>query len=114
MAVQQDQTLLFASLLEGTVLSSRNNSSQLTAEALGFPPTSMVIRILIFPHLTPRFQDLLRATKEHQNSYNYKWCWAKETGIFLRKTDTSGVIRLKSINDLRSLRMRKSSQFRSD
>ena len=67
MAVQQDQTLLFVSLQEGTVLSSRNNSSQLTAEALGFPPTSMVIRIFIFPHFTPRFQDLLRATKEHQN-----------------------------------------------
>ena len=54
-------------LTRDTVLSSRSNSSQLTAEALGLPPTSMVNRILIFPHLTPRLQDLLRATKEHQN-----------------------------------------------
>ena len=51
-------------LIRDTVLSWRSNSSQLTAEALGLPPTSMVNRILIFPHLTPRLQDLLRATKE--------------------------------------------------
>ena len=101
-------------LIRDTVLSWRSNASQLTAEALELPPTSMVNRILIFPHLTPGLQDLLRATKQHHNAYNYKWCWAKDTGIFLRKTDTSGVIRLKLINDLRSLRMRESSQLRSD
>lgn len=101
-------------LTRDTVLASRSNSGQLTAEALGLPPTSMVDRILIFPHLTPRLQDLLRAAKEHQNAYNYKWCWAKDTGIFLHKTDTSGVIRLKSINDLRNLQRRELSQPRSD
>ena len=101
-------------LTRDTVLASRSNFGQLIAEALGLPPTFMVNRILIFPHLTPRLQDLLRAAREHQNTYNYKWFWAKETGIFLRKTDTSGVIRLKSINDLRNLRMRESSQLRSD
>ena len=53
-----------------TVLFSRSNSSQLTAEGLGLPPTSMVNGILIFPHLTPILQDLLRATKEHQNERN--------------------------------------------
>ena len=67
-------------LTRNTVLSSRSNSSQLTAEALGLPPTSMVNRILIFPQLTPRLQGLLRATMKHQNAYNYKWCWAKDTG----------------------------------
>ena len=101
-------------LTRDTVLSSRSNSSQLTAEALGLPPTFMVYRILIFPHLTRRLQDPRRATKEHQNACNYKSCWAKHTGIFPRKTDTLGVIRLKSINDLSSLRMRESSQLRSD
>ena len=44
-------------LTRDTVLASRSNSGQLTAEALGFPPTSIVNRILIFPHLTPRLQD---------------------------------------------------------
>ena len=75
-------------LTRDTVIASRSNSGQLTAEALRSPRTSMVNRSLIFPHLTPKLQDLLRSTKEHQNAYNYKWCWAKETGIFLRKKDT--------------------------
>ena len=91
-----------------------SNSGQLTSEALGLPSTSMVNRILIFPHLMLRLQDLLRAAKEHQNAYNYKWCKAKETGIFLCKTVTSGVIRLKSINCPSNLRMRESSQLQSD
>ena len=47
-------------LTRDTVLASRSNSGQLTAEVLGLPPTSMVDRILIFPHLTPRLQDPLQ------------------------------------------------------
>ena len=41
-------------LTRDTVLASRSNSGQITSEALGLPTTSMVNRILIFPHLTPR------------------------------------------------------------
>ena len=61
-------------LTRDTIFALRSNSGQLAAEASGLPPTSMVNRILIFPHLTPRLQDLHQAVKEHQNAYNYKWC----------------------------------------
>ena len=71
------------------VLASRRNTTQLTTEALGFPPTAEVNRIKIYSHLTPRLHELLHAAKAHQNTYHYKWCWAKGIAIFLRKTDTS-------------------------
>ena len=48
-------------LTHDAILALRSNSGQLTAEALGLPPTSMVNCILIFPHLTPRLHDLLPA-----------------------------------------------------
>ena len=38
-------------LTRDTVLASGSNPAQLTAEAVGLPPTSMVNRILIFLHL---------------------------------------------------------------
>ena len=90
------------------VLASRRNTSQLTAETLGLPPTAEVNRIMIYSHLTPRLQELLHAAKVHQNTHHYKWCWAKGIAIFLRKTDTSTAIRLESLDDLSKLRERES------
>ena len=90
------------------VLASRRNTTQLTAEALGLPPTAEVNRIMIYSHLTPRLQELLHAAKAHQNTHHYKWCWAKGIAIFLRKTDTSTAIRLGSLDDLSKLRERES------
>lgn len=90
------------------LLASRRNTTQLTTEALGLPPTVEVNRIKIYSHLTPRLQELLHAAKAHQNTHHYKWCWAKGNAIFLRKTDTSTAIRLESLDDLSKLRERES------
>ena len=84
-------------MVRDTVLASRGNTSQLTAEVLELPSTTTIDRIAIYSHLTPRLQELLHAAKEHQNTHNYKWCWAKGAAIFLRKTDSSIAIRLRSI-----------------
>ena len=72
-------------------------------ESLGLPPTVEINRFKIYSHLTPRLQELLHAAKAHQNTYHYKWCFAKGIAIFLRKTDTSTAIRLESLDDLSKL-----------
>ena len=89
-----------------TVLASRGNASRLTTKDLDLPSTAEINRIAIYSHLTPRLLELLHSAKAHQNTYNYKWCWAKGAAIFLGKTDSSMTIRLRSIDNLTKLRMR--------
>ena len=83
-----------------------SNASRLTTEDLDLPSTAEINRIAIYSHLTPRLQELLPSAKAHQNTYNYKWCGTKGASNFLRKTDSSMTIRLRSIDDLTKLRLR--------
>lgn len=91
------------------VLAAKSNTSSLTVDNLGLPTTATVDRIAIYSHLTPKLQELLYAAKDHQKSFSYKWCWAKGAAVYLRKTDTSASLRLRSTNDLVNLRARESS-----
>ena len=72
---------------------------------LDLPSTAEINQIAIYSHLMLRLQELLHSAKANQNTYNYKWCWAKGTAIFLCKTDSSMTIRLRSIDDLTKLRL---------
>ena len=94
------------------MLASRGNASRLTTEDLDLPSTAEINRIAIYSHLMPRLQELLHSVKADQNTYNYKWYWAKGAAIFLRKTDSSMTIRLRSIDDLTKLRLREHPEAR--
>ena len=89
-----------------TPFASRGNASQLTTEDLDLLSTAEINWIAIYSHLMLRLQELLHSAKALQNTCNYKWCWAKGTAIFLRKTDSSMTIRLRSIDNLTKLRLR--------
>lgn len=91
------------------VLSARGNVSRITTDDLELSSTVAIDRIAIYSHLTPKLQELLHAAKEHSKSFSYKWCWAKGTAIYLRKTDSSRSLRLKSMADLAALRLREAS-----
>ena len=91
------------------VLAAKSNTSTLTVDDLGFPATATIDRITIYSHLTPKLQELLHAAKDHQKSFNYKWCWAKGAAVYLRKTDSSTSLRLRSTTDLANLRVREFS-----
>lgn len=101
-------------MIRDKVLASRGNTSRITTECLDLPSSAEINRIAIYSHLTPRLQELLFSAKLHQNTYSYKWCWAKGAAIFLRKTDTSMAIRLGSIDDLTKLRLRECPEARSE
>ena len=62
------------------------------------------LRISIFSHLTPRLQELLYLAKSFKEQGSYKYCWAKDNAVFLRKSDSSRVIRLNTVQDLEELR----------
>ena len=64
-------------MIRDTVLASKGNTSRLTTEDLDLSSTAEINRIAIYSHLTPRLQELLHSARAHQNTYNYKWCWAE-------------------------------------
>ena len=101
-------------MIRDKVLAARGNASRLTTEDLDLSSSAEINRIAIYSHLTPRLQELLHSAKAHQNTHNYKWCWAKGAAIFLRKTDTSVAIRLGSIDDLAKLSLRERPEARPE
>ena len=84
------------------VLSKRRNINHLLPTNCGFQSENDM-RISIF-HLMPRLQELLYLAKSFKQQGRYKYCWAKDTTIFLRKSDSSRVIRLNTVQDLQKLR----------
>ena len=101
-------------MIRDKVLASRGNVNRLTTEDLDLSSSAEINRIAIYSHLTPRLQELLHSAKAHQNTHNYKWCWAKGAAMFLRKTDTSMAIRMGSIDDLAKLSQRERPEARPE
>lgn len=90
-------------------LSAKSNTSTPTVDDLSLPTTATVDHTAIYSHLTPKLQELFYAAKVHENSFNDKWCWAKGETVYLRKTDASASLRLRSTNDLANLGAREPS-----
>ena len=90
-------------IIRDDVLSKRKNSNRLLPTNFGLQSEND-LRISIFSHLTPRLQELLYLAKSFKEQGSYKYCWAKDTAVFLRKSDSSRVIRLNTVQDLEELR----------
>ena len=90
-------------IIRDDVLSKRRNSNRLLPANFGLQSENDM-RISIFSHLTPRLQELLYLAKSFKEQGSYKYCWAKDTAVFLRKSDSSRVIRLNTVQDLEQLR----------
>lgn len=60
-------------------------------------------RISIYDHLTPRLQELLYEAKKWQRANHFKFCWAKNKMVYLRKSENEGVMKLKNLQDLNAL-----------
>ena len=83
-------------------MSARRATSNVVAADLDLTPGS-ITHIGIYDHLTPRLQNLLYEAKRFKTANNYKYCWAKNSAIYLRQNDMSRVIKLSRINDLTAL-----------
>ena len=90
-------------LAKDNVMANRRNVNGLSPVDLGFSSDTDVSHINLYDHLTPRLQELLYESKKFKDAKSYKYCWAKNGLVFLRKTDSSTPLKLKSLEDLRRL-----------
>lgn len=86
------------------VMAKRNEVSNIAAAALDLPDSVDVTHISVYDHLTPRLQELLYECNRYKRDNNFRFCWAKNGVVYLRKSETSAVVRLKSIMDLQEIR----------
>ena len=84
-------------------LQARREVSNLNAEDLGFSGGVDVSHISLYDHLTPRLQELLFESKKFKDAKSYKYCWAKNGFVYLRKTDTSTAVKLCRLEDLQGV-----------
>ena len=91
-------------LAKEKIMAARKKLSNVKLDQLGiemsFPPS---FRVCVFEHLTPHAQTLLSEAKKFQACQRFKFCWARNNKICLRRTENSGIIRLKTLQDLTNL-----------
>ena len=89
-------------LSKDRVMSLRREAFNLRPEDLGFN-AELPSQIRMYDHLTPKTQDLLFQASNYKRANQYKFCWAKNGFVFLRKSESSPVVKLHSIENLRTL-----------
>ena len=90
-------------LAKEKVMANKRNVNGLSPVNLGLNSDVDVSHINLYDHLTPRLQELLYESKKIMDANSYKYCWAKNGFVFLRKTDISTPLRLERLEDLRRL-----------
>ena len=88
-------------LAKESVMETRQSASQLNPPNIGLSADSVLDRVRIFDHLTPKKQDLLFEAKRFKEQTQYRSCWAKSSTIYLRKNEGSRPIKITDIGNLR-------------
>ena len=97
---------LLADLLEIRSLQQETKERNVRAETIVLQSNSDAYpnRIMIVEHLAPKIQQtLFSEVKRFQNQHNYKFCWVKNSVIFLRKTEDSNHVQIHCSQDLENL-----------
>ena len=87
-------------LARDKVMAKRADANKANPTALGFRDNVSLTAVRVFEHLTPRLQEVLYEANKFKTQYHYKYCWAKNGAIYLRKSDDSRAIRIKDVSDL--------------
>ncbi|KAJ7328528.1 hypothetical protein OS493_024443 [Desmophyllum pertusum] len=75
-------------------MAKRSVANNLRPEDLGFEANIRLDSVRIYDHLTPRLQELLFKARKYQRDNGFTFCWAKNGSVFLRRTDSSRIIKL--------------------
>lgn len=88
-ASAEPKPIITRRLVRNKVIAARKNATNVRAETIGLQPNTDAYpnRIMIVEHLTPKIQTLFSELKRFQNQHDYKFCWVKNSAIFLRKTE---------------------------
>ena len=87
-------------LARDKVMAKRADANKANPTALGFRDNVSLTAVRVFEHLTPRLQEVLYEANKFKTQYHYKYCWAKNGTVYLRKSDDSRAIRIKDVSDL--------------
>ena len=90
-------------LAKEIVLDNRRQAKNVKNCDLGLGSQVAIDKILILEHLTPKMQDLHYKCKNFKSDYGYKFCWVKNSCIYLRFDEDSKAIRIRKIEDLDEL-----------
>ena len=69
-------------------------------EELGFAADINVKYLNIYDHLTPRLQALYHEAKKVKEAKKYKFCWAKNGLLYLRKSEESTIYKFADLSEL--------------
>ena len=87
-------------IMKEQVMNARNEACKVSANSIGLPSSCSLENVRLFDHLTPLLQQLLADSKKFQKRNGFKFCWAKNFIIYLRRTEDSRPIQIKCHNDL--------------
>ena len=90
-------------LAKRKVMGVRQRASQVNSTSIGLSAENELGRARIFDHLTLKKQNLLFETKKFKVRDHYQFFWAKNCTIYLRKDESSRVIKISDTDTLRRL-----------
>lgn len=89
--------------MKDQVLNVRKDACKVSATSIGLPAECSMQDVKLFDHLTPQLQQLLVDAKKFQTRNGFRFCWSKNFIVYLRKTEDSRPVLIKSHNDLERL-----------
>ena len=87
-------------LARNNVMAARREASSVAAQDVGLEESQDMSKILILDHLTPRMQELYGNAKSFKTRFGFQFCWAKNGTIFLRRSEDSRPLKVRSPDDL--------------
>ena len=90
-------------IAKASVMETRQSASQVNPSNIGLSADSVLDRVRIFDHLTPKKQHLLFEAKRFKEQNQYRFCWAKNSTIYLCKNEGSRPIKITDIGSLQRL-----------
>ena len=85
------------------VMENRKDTQNVKARELGFETDVDLSSLKLYDHLTPQTQKLYFEAKKYKQANNFAYCWVKNGIVQLRKTPSSTIIRMRSMEDLNAL-----------
>ena len=90
-------------LAKNLILQQKKSAKNISPIDLGLHSQVPTKKIMIFEHLTPKVQNLLYKCKSFQRENDYKYCWVRNSKVFLRYDENSEVTRVESYEDLQRI-----------
>ena len=93
-------------VIKEQVMNKRKDACKISSTSIGLAADCSLEEVRLFDHLTPRIQQLLADVKKFQTRNGYRFCWSKNFIVYLRQTEDSRPISIKSQSDLENFAQR--------